>query len=207
MTADWDRLRAELRAAGVAGVEEVGRFVNNTSYFEPPRFDERAAAPVLIEALSWAVEPDVVTAVATHLGRPWNRPSAFEPLVAAFLRWSHDLPVGWALGDALATVATAAHLDQLFVVALDTSHGRSRQMIVDSLWRYRKDARVQGVLQRLVDDPDVVMHALSALRRVVGPDEVKPYLARVAAGDSAAAPWARRKLRALNQAATPKEIP
>ena len=34
---EWDRVRQALREAGARGVEDFGRFINNTKYFEPSR--------------------------------------------------------------------------------------------------------------------------------------------------------------------------
>lgn len=48
---EWDELRARLRQAGVAGEQDLGRFVSNTEFFEPSSFDERAAFEVLLAAL------------------------------------------------------------------------------------------------------------------------------------------------------------
>ena len=35
MEDDWERLGSALNEAGVAGVEDLGRFVNNTKHFAP----------------------------------------------------------------------------------------------------------------------------------------------------------------------------
>jgi len=51
VTDDWATVKNALRAAAVPGVDEFGRFVNNTKYFEPSGFDDVAAAPVLVALL------------------------------------------------------------------------------------------------------------------------------------------------------------
>jgi len=42
-----------------------------------------------------------------------------------------DQSVGWFIGDALATAATAQHLDQLLDLAQNSNYGMARAMIVD----------------------------------------------------------------------------
>ena len=180
-----DRQRAALKTAlteaGVKGADDLGRFVSNTEFFRASEFDEKAAMPVLLDALPTLTDPFLVVAVAGHLRRPWARPSAFPALLAAFERWAPiDQQAGWALGDALASAATATHLDRLLVICQDTTLGTSRQMVVYSLGRYRKHPEVTPALVALLDDADVGLHAMSALRRVVGPAEALPLVEQAA---------------------------
>jgi hypothetical protein len=87
---EWQLVRESLMLAGVAGTEDLGRFVNDTRYLQPSAFDERAAMPILLELLPRLTDPRLVAAVAAHLRRPWARPAAFGPLVDAFRRWAPD---------------------------------------------------------------------------------------------------------------------
>jgi hypothetical protein len=114
---EWTALKAALTGAGVKGADDLGRFVSNTEFFRPSEFDEKAAMPVLLDALPTLSDPALAGAVAGHLRRPWARPKAFPTLLEAFERWAPiDQHAGWALGDALATAATATHLDRLLVI-------------------------------------------------------------------------------------------
>ena len=175
---DWQRIQDALRAAGVEGVEDFGRFVNDTHHFEPSQFDERAAMPVLLSVLPTLEDPRAVDAVAMHLRRPWARPTAFEPLHTAFLRWApeHATAAGWHLGDALGTTATAEHVPVLLALAEDTTFGASRQMIVFQLARFKARPEVCAAVERLVNDPDVALHAMSALRKCLGNEAALPVL-------------------------------
>ena len=174
---DWARLRSALEDAGVRGAADVGRFVDNTERFRPSELDERAALPVLLEQLPMLTDPDAVAAVAGHLRRPWARPRAYRALREAFGKWARTHPsVGWALGDSLANAATRDHLSQLVELATDKIFGASRQMIVLSLWRFASDPDVPRTLIELCDDPDVSLHAMSALRRALGNEAALPYL-------------------------------
>ena len=142
----------------MAGSEDLGLFVNNTDYFRPSTFDERAAMPVLLDLLPTLTDRSLVMAVAGHLRRPWARPRAFPVLHAAFVSWAgRDQHVGWAIGDALVTCAQVAELPTLLDLAAERRYGWSRQMIVDALWRFKKDDRVSTLLLQLIDDPDVAL--------------------------------------------------
>jgi hypothetical protein len=45
---EWQLARNQLLRAGVAGAEDLGRFVNDVTYMRPSMLDERAAMPVLL---------------------------------------------------------------------------------------------------------------------------------------------------------------
>ena len=174
------RLIEDLRERGIAGADEFGRFVNNTEFFGPSTFDERTAMPVLLEALPRLTDLAVVDAVARHLGREWARPVAFWPLHEAFLRWSRRQDLGaWAIGESLVKVSAIEYLDPLLSLVRNPEHGRNLEMIVFALYRYKADPRVETALRDLVDDEDVSLHAISALRRVVSADAMVQVLERV----------------------------
>lgn len=150
----------------------MGRFVNNTNYFEPCALDEQGAMPVLLAALPSLSDAKAVEAVARHLRRPWARGYAFDALHAAFTRWAAREPlVGWALGDALINAAQRPHANVLLALALDRQYGRARQMLVHGLSRFRGEPGVTDMLRDLCTDPDVCLHAMSAYRRAVGPED------------------------------------
>lgn len=180
MAGDWNRLRAALNEARVSGTEDLGRFVSNTQYFRRSSFDERSAMPVLLRLLPTLKDRDAVTTVAGHLRRPWARPTAFPGLLEAFKIWApKDASVGWALGDALATAADERHLSLLIDLVQHREYGMARAMVVYSLWRYRRDSRIEQVLLTLIEDPDVSVEAITALRRTLGNEAALPHLRRV----------------------------
>jgi len=180
VSTDLERVCSALASEGVAGVDDFGHFVNDTTYLLPSGFDEKAAMPTLVALLPTLTDRTVVEATARHLGRPWARPGAFPTLLAAFREWApRDWTTGWAIGDSLVSTATPADLDSLLDVATNEAYGKARQMIVQSLWRYRKDERVAAVLGDLAEQPDVCLHAMSALRRAIGNDAAIPLLLRL----------------------------
>ena len=177
---DAERIIQALQDAEVAGADDFGHFVNNTKYLAPSSFDERAAMNTLLGLLPTIDDPRDLEAAVRHLGRAWARPVAFEPLRQVFLtRAEHDQALGWSMGNSLVTTAAAANLNELLEMASDRKFGTARQMIVNSLWRFKKDPRVKEILLGLTDDPDVSQHAMSALRRTIGNDEAIAFLRTV----------------------------
>jgi hypothetical protein len=195
---EWQMVRDALTEQGVAGADDLGRLVSNTDHFRPSALDERAATSVFIELLPRLSDPKLVGAIASHLRSPWARPAASQVLQAAFERWAiTETTTGWHIGDALATVATEDDLPALLQIVTATRFGTARQMIVDALWRFKAAPEVEPTLVLLTEDPDVALHAMSSLRRAVGPKEALQHLHRVEAehsGDSIGT-IARRQIR------------
>jgi hypothetical protein len=179
---ETDRVRSALKERDVLGADDFGTFVNNTTYFAPSRFDQQAAMPVLIEMLPTLNDEPVVATVARHLRGPWARPAAYRSLLKAFQRWAEEAPdsdAGWALGEALAAAATTPDLPEILTLAQDSRYGQSRQMIVLALYRFKTDDTTAALI-RLIRDPEVALHAMSALRRVIGPEQSRPLIQAVA---------------------------
>jgi len=171
------RIIEALKDACVAGADQFGTFVNDTHFLAPSKFDERAAMPTLIKLLPTIHDSRDLWAAVGHLGRPWARPVAFEPLLQIFLiRAEQDHQLGWSIGDALVTTATASNVETLLEISTDRKYGSARQMIVYSLWRFKKDEQIKNALIGLLNDSDVSLHAMSALRRTVGNEEAIEYL-------------------------------
>ncbi|RJT75648.1 hypothetical protein D6T63_17675 [Arthrobacter cheniae] len=179
-----DALLIALAAHGVTGLADFGNFVNNITCFTPSTFDIRASWPVLLNWFPRLNQPRLVDAVARYLGHPSLRPQAFPVLEAGFRRWAvtdATSTPGWTIGASLAATATVAQLPQLLDLATDKRFGRSRQEIVDSLWRYRKSGLVAPVLLELIHDHEVGLHAMSALRQTIGNAAAIPHLEQVEA--------------------------
>jgi hypothetical protein len=174
---DLERIRSALTAHGVVGVDDFGYFVNNSKHLRSSSFDERAAMPVLLDLLPTLSDPKALEATARHLRRPWAKSVAFSSLLDAFRAWAPSEPlVGWVIGDALASAAGPGDVDALIALADDQVFGMARQMIVYALWRFRRDHRVSELLTKLANDPEVYLHAMTALRRAVGSQATLPIL-------------------------------
>lgn len=191
-----------MRGAGVGGVEDLGRFVSNTAYFAPSRFDERAAASVLLELLPELNDPRVVATLGRHLQRPWVRPVGYEVVLAAFKKWAtRPGETGWVLGDTLARAADKSRAEDFLELAADDRYGSARSFIVEALWRFKAVAEVEPLLRRLVTDPDVASPAMTGLQRVIGPDAMTGILREVLESDPAPAvvDEAQRRLRRIER--------
>jgi HEAT repeat protein len=175
---EWQMVRDSLAKAGVQGVEDFGKFVNNTQYFAPSRLDEQAAAPTLLALLPSLREPKVVASAARHLRRPWlRRMAAYDVVLEVFDHWA-PLPgeTGWVLGDTLATAADKTKAGDLVELAGNKAYGTSRGCIVEALWRFKSQADVESLLRNLVHDSDVALMAMTALQRTIGAQAMVPVL-------------------------------
>ncbi len=177
MTEEWEQVRDALREAGVAGVEDLGRFVNNTEYFEPSHLDEAAAAPVLLRLLPELEDERVVRTIGRHLQSKTVSKACYNEVLAAYRKWGRRPgETGWVLGDTLARKADKSRADDFVTLASDRAYGSSRAFIVDALWRFKSVADVEPLLRDLMRDPAVSMYAMSALQRTIGPERMAATL-------------------------------
>lgn len=174
---EWQVVRDALTNAGVDGVEDFGRFVNNPTYFAPSTFDERAAAPVLLELLPTLHEPRVVATVGRHLKGQRGVVNGYATVLAAFKRWATEPgETGWVLGDTLARASDKSKADELIQLAITDRYGGSRGCVVEALWRFKSVADVEQPLRRLIADPDVSLMAMIALQRTIGAEATNDAL-------------------------------
>lgn len=174
MAGDADALTADLRAHGVDPAD-FGRFVNRAvpGVIEPSTFDAERATPVL---LTWLprVEERLKPAIVGHLRTRAARGVAAGPLLHEF-RTASDDNLRWQIGDVLQTVATPDHYEEIVELAGRREYGMGRQMLVDMLWRIKTDA-ARATLVASLDDPDVALHAGSALRRAIGNESALAHI-------------------------------
>ena len=175
-----DDLLKNLADHGIAGTEDFGRFVNNVAYFRPSSFDERAAMPLLIDALPRVQDLNLAGTIASHLRRAWARPAAYQALLDAFERFGvGSSNSGWAIADSLASAATTKDAPELLRIVMDERYGTNRQMIVLGLYRFKSVTEVATALKALTEDTDVSLHAISAYRRTVGDDLARAHFERL----------------------------
>jgi HEAT repeat protein len=93
------------------------------------------------------------------------RPSAAPVMFKEFKKTQTSSSLRWIIGNALSVVTTRDHLDEILSICQDRKYGKGRQELVASLGRFN-DPRVVPVLIDLLQDDDVVAHALEALRRL-----------------------------------------
>jgi hypothetical protein len=186
---EFARVRAALDDAGLPS-GDFGRFASGKypGVIRPEVFDYRRAVPVLLELLPILQGPRVKEAVVRSLSTGYAKGVAAASLVREFERTRADEQPGlkWALGNALETVAETSTLDDLMRLAADPAHGKGRQMVVLRLGRGPSDQRVVDLLMSLLDDEDVALHAMSALRRRVGIEAARPHIEARLSHDAAA---------------------
>ncbi len=161
--------------------------------------------PTLLRLLPSLTDRDLVGTVASHLRRSWARPAAFPELLKAFIRFA--LPgtnIGWAIGDALACVADYRRVPEVIEVCSDRRFGTSREMVVDAMWRFKKNPEVAPLLESLLYDATVSGHAAGALRRTIGGEAALPLMlaARNAADDRRAQRGLDRNIRKASRSPT-----
>lgn len=96
---------------------------------------------------------------------------ASKPLIQEFYRSDNSL-YKWAIGNTLSIIQDENSLPDLLRIVQEKQHGIARQMIVDGLGCFKSEA-VKDVLIKLLDDDDVVGHAISAIRKMNEPDLIK----------------------------------
>lgn len=90
---------------------------------------------------------------------------AAAALVREFRRPKLDWSTRWAVANSLSVVADDSVFDDLVLLAKDRAYGRAREMLMPALARSDK-TRAADVLVDLLDDDDLVGHAIGALGKV-----------------------------------------
>lgn len=199
---EFAAVQSALADIGVDG-QDLARFVS-TPYpgiIEPEAFDAVAAFPVLLEWLPRARHASVRDTLATRVAqgaRTVGRKRLAAPAFVAALR--REGLAGWALADALSRVLVPEVYDDVLDLAGDRSLGSARQLLVYSLWRV-KDPRASAVVEASLEDEDVCLHAVYALKRMRGREDAVTRLRLLASSESGVvATAASRELRKLERA-------
>lgn len=157
--AAWPVLR-DVRARGLA-VESVADLFNK-------KLEYRAVVPVLIDWLPRIDNRDVKEDIVRALSVKWAKGTpAAKALVAEFERADDpgNLGLRWAIGNALEVLASDELAEDLMRLARERRYGRAREMVVLALGKL-KDPRAADVLLYLLEDDEVVGHAVSALGKL-----------------------------------------
>ena len=165
--------RAMLEELAASGLETSDFGVFTT--LRPTAFDHARAVPILLRWLPRLRDPIEKERVVRHLTgeQEAERQGAAGVLIDEFVR-NEDPRLKWAIGNALATLATADDAEALIELLEDSRHGTARKMLCDALKR-TKDPRAPQVLVGLVDDAQIGGHAILALR-LYGPRTSLPHL-------------------------------
>ena len=138
------------------------------------RMDEsnKDLIPVLLEHLA-----EVTDEVDKEFLVRWLTVKGYTEVTAALIQefYSAKNPhYKWAIGNALSVIEDKSAYPELLKIVQDPKHGIGRQMIVYGLWKHNCDETKQ-VLISLLNDEDVLSHAIYALSRMRDPSLI-PYL-------------------------------
>ena len=128
----------------------------------PGRGNYREAIPVLVKWLPQIEDVAIKTGIVRALTVPWA--TAAVPMLVREFRREGEVPpsLRWAIGNALEVLASDQIADEMMQIAVDQRYGTARQMVVLGLGKL-KNPRVVDVLLGLLQDEDVVGHAVDAL--------------------------------------------
>jgi HEAT repeat protein len=125
----------------------------------------RTVLPVLIDWFRKTDNVDLKWEIAGVLATPWAKPSAAAGALIEGFRGVEEESLRWSIGSALSDVATDAELGALVELVEDRRYGRSREMLAVALGKI-KDPRAVDVLIGLLDDAEVVGHAVIGLGKL-----------------------------------------
>ncbi|MHB1034183.1 MAG: HEAT repeat domain-containing protein [Pirellulales bacterium] len=150
----------DLKRAGFA-VESIDELRETGTPYE-------AAVPIFLKWLPLVTDPRAKDSIVRALSVPWARPAAVFPLIAEF-RTAPDYSVPashkWTVGNALSVIADDSVFADIAELVQDKRHGRAREMLAVALGNM-KDPRAIDLLIELLDDDEVVGHALIALGKL-----------------------------------------
>jgi hypothetical protein len=150
-------------------VEELhnhGFLISEISDLYNKKYNYREIIPVLIKALDRENDPVTLEQIVRALTVPWARPAAAKSLAKLFSRidGGSELGLRWVVGNALSVVADDSVYDEIVSYISNAGFGRSREMLVLALAKMRT-RNADEILMRLLNDKDLVGHALIAVRK------------------------------------------
>ncbi len=190
----------------LADISAVGFDVESLADLRESGIRYRDAIPVLLRWLPEVREQQVKEEIVRALSVPWAKPAATQLLIEEFrnIDASADpsgLGLRWTVGNALEVLFDDAHFDELAELAQNRRYGRSREMIVLGLGKSKRPEAV-NVLLRLIHDPDVDGHAVSALRKLKTPEARAAFEHKL--NDTRA--WVRNEARRALAKLPPKSL-
>lgn len=129
-----------------------------------------AVIPLLLQWLPRMLDLHAKEDIVRTLSVPWAKPTAAPALIEAFKAADDQTFEGlrWAIANGLAVVADDVVFDDLVHLVQDKQYGKAREMLVLALGNM-KDPRAVGVLMSMLDDEQVLGHAVMALGRLKAP--------------------------------------
>ena len=154
--------RARKEAPVIKDLRAHGIDVERLHNLRPTHPQFKSAVPILAEWVAKLEDPSEKEGMVRMLSVRAARGLVGNVLFAEFNKADSEKTVKWAIGNALAVVSTENDLPRLLAIAKAKQNGTSRQMVVLGLKRYNVP-EVRKLLVDLLNDDDVVAHAISAL--------------------------------------------
>ncbi len=176
-------LMAELSSAGfeVESLEVLGQ---SKAY--------KDAIPILVKWLPEISNLRVKESIVRVLSKKWAGADAVTALLTEFRATPETANGGlkWAIGNALEVLASDKIFGDIVELVQDKRHGIARQMLVVALGKM-KNPRAVDVLICLLDDDDVVGHALTALKKLKA-KQARSHIVRLINHPNA---WVRKRAK------------
>lgn len=124
------------------------------------------AIPILVNLLKnqQVQDPKLLEGIVRSLAVKEAKGVANETVFKKFIEVQQDW-LRWAIGNTINVIATAEDLDKLIVIVKDKKYGTARQMPTMALGRF-KSSVVEDTLISLLNDTDVLPHAIDALGKL-----------------------------------------
>lgn len=151
---DKERLIQEVREKGIEITDINDLMKINMKY--------RDLIPILLKYLNEVTDVSDKEFIVRCLGVKGFAEAA-KPLINEFYK-SSNITYKWAIGNSLSIISDIESVPELITIAQEKEHGIARQMIVDGLGAYKSDD-VKAVLVRLLNDDEVVGHAISGISK------------------------------------------
>lgn len=146
---------------------KIGLVINDTYDLVNTKIPYPNAIPIIINLLEspHINDPVLVEGLIRSLAVKEAKGMANDIVFKKFFEANDDSLILWAIGNTINVIATAGDLDRLLVLVKGKKYGTARQMPTMALGRF-KSPIVEDVLISLLDDTDVLPHAIYALGKL-----------------------------------------
>ena len=151
-------------------VREKGVEITNINDLMKINMKYRDLVPILLKHLNEVTDESDKEFIVRCLGVK-GFVEAAKPLISEFYK-SNNVRFKWAIGNSLSIIADEESLPEMIKIAQEKEHGIARQMIVDGLGAFKRED-VKSVLVKLLNDDDVVGHAISGISKTGDKDLIK----------------------------------
>lgn len=144
-------------------VLKIGLRIDDVYDFVNTRESYPEAIPTLIDLLQnkELTNPKLLEGLVRALAVKEAKGLANKVVIEKFVQAEHEM-WRWAIGNTINVIATVNDLDQIIQIVTKRKYGTARQMPTLALGKF-KYPKVEETLISLLDDNDVLPHALSAL--------------------------------------------